>query len=217
MPWWLALRQLRRNDDNRSRYPAGSALKGMEGALTGVDFNTLTLLGIAILNAFTAAIGIFAVYYAKQSQVATVKNKESIDLIERNTNSLSTRMADLARKNGIVEGVQQGRQYGVEQAASLAEGQRRGIEMERASVAAQVPVVPVAVVPVPSPLGDSGSREKGPVLVEDEAAATIAKAIAEATAVSAAATSEINKRVADATERSADAQQQIADVAKEKK
>lgn len=100
------------------------------------------------------------------------KVRDNVELIERNTNSLSTRMADLARKNGIVEGVQQGIQRGVEAAQQLAEGQRRGIEIERASVAAQAPTTAISSPPPAAELKGHVGQDQVPVKDDRVAAAT---------------------------------------------
>lgn len=98
-----------------------------------------------------ALLSAFAAWQAWQAKRVSASNatdigkvQANVTLIERNTNSISTRNEAIAKALGVHEGIATGRAQGAAEAAMLAEGQRQGVESERSSVAAANPVEPVS-------------------------------------------------------------------------
>lgn len=144
-------------------------------ALVQVTFTGLALLISAVGGVYAAV----AATRAKRAEEASKANMQNIDrvqdnvkMIERNTNSMTTEIARLSRKEGSVEGERRGVAAGEEVARILAEGRRQGAEEERAKATA-----------VPMPLAPVG----GPVPVTDDRVAVATESMADDT-----------KRIADA-------------------
>lgn len=126
--------------------------------------------------------------------------KEDVKLLERNTNSISSRNEEIARRLGISEGEEKQKLVGAETAATLAQGQSEGRDNERAAAAVRS--------------GPSAADGKQPLPVTDERATAVAESTAEAvkaTAEAAKLTAEATKSTAEATGRLADATGKIAD------
>lgn len=127
---------------------------------------------------------------AKRAEVATVavastvadvsvdlgKIKDDVKLLEINTNSMTSTIAALSEKAGIVKGEAKEKATG----ERVAEALRQGAEQERAAVAAAAPVAAVEAKP---------GAGKPPLPVADERTAGAAERVASAT-----------ERVANATE-----------------
>lgn len=148
----------------------------------------------AIFTGIAAVGSVFATIYslraadrAKRAELLSASNaaviskvKDTVDLVERNTNSLTTQIAAASRLAGMHEGEAKGRLAGEDAARTLAEGQKQGAEIERASVAAAtITLQPVAI-----------AHAALPVPVVDDRAAAIAERSVAAT-----------ERIADATEK----------------
>lgn len=151
----------------------------------------------AVFTGIAALGGVFATVYAIMAKIKTdnvalaqIELNKALMLIERNTNSMTSTIKELATKAGIVEGAAREKTTGQETAATLAEGRKLGKEEERASMVASG-VVTNATLAV--------AAGKQPVPVADDRTAAA------------------SERVADATERSADAQQRVANIKEEEK
>lgn len=144
----------------------------------------------AIFTGIAAVGGVFATIYsllaasrAKRAEIAAAaavaasasaataisKVKDTVELVERNTNSLTTQIAAAARLAGLHEGEAKGVRAGEDIARTLAEGQKQGAETERASAQANSGLSTVM------PSGTS------PIPVADERTATAAERSATAT------------------------------------
>lgn len=137
-------------------------------ALVQVTFTGLALLVSAIGGVYAAV----AANRAKRAEEASKANSTNIDkvqdnvkLIERNTNSMTSEIARLARKEGSVEGERKGVAAGQETARVFAEGQRQGAENERASAQANASA------------GGPISPAVEPVAVKDEVTAAAVKRV----------------------------------------
>lgn len=70
-----------------------------------------------------------------QAQLELSRVRDNVVLIERNTNSLTKQIADLSQTKGEQIGKEKERARIAQEAVTLAEGQRQGVESERASAA----------------------------------------------------------------------------------
>lgn len=117
-----------------------------------------------------------------RAQVELSHVKETVSLVERNTNSMTSTIKELAGKAGIAEGVALQRVKGEETAKTLAEGQRQGMEIAAA--------VAAAAAGAPTPAAPAHAGEKPPLPVADDKTATAAERSADA-----------QERTAEAAER----------------
>jgi hypothetical protein len=93
----------------------------------------------AIAGAFAAVYSVVAAQRAKRAELATVENAigiakvhDTVALVERNTDSLTTQLQASSRLAGLKEGEARGQLAGEATARTLLEGQRQGGEKARA-------------------------------------------------------------------------------------
>lgn len=130
---------------------AADAVKPLDVvALVQVSFTGLALL-ISAIGGIYAAV---AAASAKRAEAVSLGNKATIELVERNTNSMTKEIAQLNRKEGSLEGERKGKLAAELLAEALAEGQRQGREMAREEAKAGALHGMVAPVSVPVPVID---------------------------------------------------------------
>lgn len=127
----------------------------------------------AIFSGIAALGGIFVTIYlpilsarqkraevAQQQQAASLlKVKDNMELIERNTNSISTRNEEIAKQLGMEQGAKKERQAAEVVAAKVAEARREGADTALASVAATAAAVAPAA-PVATPATSAAPENK---------------------------------------------------------
>lgn len=131
-------------------------------ALVQAVFTGLAALmsaGSLIWAALAAARSKRAEDSSKLNSASLGKVVSQVDLVERNTNSITTRLEALARKEGIQIGIDQQVAAGNLAAASLVEGQRQGAKQERDSVAA-------AAASAPAPVHGASASVSGGATIE---------------------------------------------------
>lgn len=116
-----------------------------------------------------------------RAQIELSKVKDTVVLVERNTNSMTSTIKELADKAGIAKGKAEEKLKGEETAKTLAEGQRQGMEQERASAIAAVGGAPAQA------LANSDTNAQAVTAAAAAAAAIAAPAAAAIAAPPAAA------------------------------
>lgn len=88
----------------------------------------------AVLSALAGIYAIIAANRAKRAETVSTANANVIRQVEINTNSMTTQIAALSRREGVVEGMERG----VATAAVLARGQKEGREQTAGEAALRV-------------------------------------------------------------------------------
>lgn len=112
-----------------------------------IELTKVVFTGLgAVLGGVAAVYAVIGAKRAERAVATSAANGANIALIERNTNSMTTRIEQLARKEGEVIGEAKGTRRGEATAATLAEGQRQGRELASNQLSSAPGDAPVPVV-----------------------------------------------------------------------
>lgn len=116
----------------------------------------------ALLSAVAGAYAIVAAQRAKRAETVSVASAAVIEKVEANTNSMTDKIAELSRKEGIVEGVERG----AADARTLARGQQEGREQTANEAALRAGSSSEEPVPVTTATERAAEEGKDPLKKE---------------------------------------------------